>query len=448
MPIALRIESLSKQYRIYDRPGDRLKESLTRGRLQRHRPFWALRDVSFEIEAGTTIGLIGPNGCGKSTLLQIIAGTLEPTHGQVWHGGRVAALLELGAGFNPEFTGIENIYMNAALMGFTRAETTRLLPAIERFAEIGDFIRQPVKTYSSGMYVRLAFSVATSADPQLLLVDEALAVGDAAFQHRCVRRIKEMQKRGATILFVSHDPALVRAVCSRAVLLNGGRMVADGQPADVLNRYQKIIMAREEAYTAATSADVEAPTFPPVAEEEAGPPPADELPRELGELRYTYRHGDKSAEIISAELLDAAGRAVELVETGEPLSIRMRMRFHQDIPEPVCGFMIRNRHGINVYGTNTRQREHDLGPARQGEVIEATFAINCWLGQEHYSISFAVHTPEGISFDWLDEVIFFRVSCPIEMEGIANLNASVTARRLAPERRQAKAAAGADAPHA
>ena len=214
-------------------------------------------------------------------------------------------------------------------------------------------------------------------------------------------------------------------------------MAADGHPADVLNRYQKIIMAREEAYTAATSADAEASTSPP----------ADEVPPELSELRYTYRHGDGSAEIISAELIDAAGRAVELVETGEPLSIRMRMFFYQDIPEPVCGFMIRNRHGINVYGTNTRQREYDLGPVQRGDVIEAIFAINCWLGQEHYSISFAVHTPEGISFDWLDEVIFFRVSCPLEMEGIANLNASVTARRLAPRASEAEATASHDALH-
>lgn len=446
MSTVLRVENVSKQYRIYDRPGDRLKESLTRGRWKYHHPFWALSDVSFTVEAGTTVGLIGPNGCGKSTLLQIIAGTLEPTHGQVWHEGRIAALLELGAGFNPEFTGIENIYMNAALLGFSRGETTRLLPEIRRFAEIGEFIHQPVKTYSSGMYVRLAFAIAISSEPQLLLVDEALAVGDAVFQHRCVRRIQEMQKRGATILFVSHDPALVRAVCSRAILLNGGRLVIDDHPADALNRYQKIIMAREAAYQTDHPTAAEEPSSAPAGgtDEAARSLPVDEARREL---RYTYRHGDGSAEIISAELLDKGNRAVEVVETGEPLLVRMRMLFHQDIQEPVCGFMIRNRHGINVYGTNTRQREYELGPVYRGEVVEATFAINCWLGQEHYSISFAVHTPEGISFDWLDEVIFFRVSCPIEMEGIANLNARVTARRLAPRTSEAEAEAGADALH-
>src|SRR5919202_2326291 len=172
MATALRVERVSKQYRIYAHPGDRLKESLTRGRWKRHREVWALRDISFEVEAGTTTGIIGPNGCGKSTLLQIITGTLDPTQGQVWHEGRIAALLELGAGFNMEFTGVENAYMNAALMGFTRAETDRLLPEIERFAEIGPFIHQPVKTYSSGMYVRLAFAVAVSVDPQILIIDE------------------------------------------------------------------------------------------------------------------------------------------------------------------------------------------------------------------------------------------------------------------------------------
>src|ERR1041384_5563036 len=248
MSTALRVEGVAKQYRIYERPVDRLKESLTRGRLKRHREFWALKGLSFEIERGTTTGIVGPNGSGKSTLLQIIAGTLDPTHGAVWVDGRVAALLELGAGFNLEFTGIENVFMSAALMGFTKAETAARLPQIERFAEIGDFIHQPVKTYSSGMYVRLAFAIAVNSDPDILIVDEALSVGDTIFQHRCVRRIREMQERGVTVLFVSHEPTLVRTLCSRAILLYQGEAIADGSPVDVLNRYQRIIMAREAAY--------------------------------------------------------------------------------------------------------------------------------------------------------------------------------------------------------
>jgi len=257
MTMALRIEGVSKQYRTYARPSDRLKESITRGRLRRHQEFWALRDVSFELDKGATVGVVGPNGCGKSTLLQIIAGTLEPTHGNVWHEGRVAALLELGAGFDPEFTGVENVYLNASLLGLSRRETDRLFPSIERFAEIGQFLYQPVKTYSSGMFVRLAFAIAASVEPEILLVDEALAVGDAVFQHRCLRRMQELQAGGTTVLFVSHDLAAVRALCSRAILLSGGRIVEDGKPADVLNRYQKIIMAREQAYEESTTASGE-----------------------------------------------------------------------------------------------------------------------------------------------------------------------------------------------
>jgi lipopolysaccharide transport system ATP-binding protein len=416
MATALRVENVSKQYRIYERPGDRLKESLTRGRVKRHREFWALQEVGFEIEAGTTVGIVGPNGCGKSTLLQIIAGTLEPTHGDVWREGRVAALLELGAGFDPEFTGVENVHMNAALMGLTRRETERLLPEVERFAEIGAFIRQPVKTYSSGMYVRLAFAVAACVEPDILVIDEALAVGDAVFQHRCLRRIKEVQERGATVLFVSHDAAAVRALCSRAILLNAGRVVSDGKPSDVLNRYQKIIMERERAFeeseeaARARGADAGGETFAP--------------------LRYTYRHGDGSAEVLSAELLDASRRAVEIVETGEAVTVRVRARFNAEVEDAVVGFLIRNRHGVHAYGTNTKEQQIDFGHVARGETVEVSFEFNCWLGIDQYSVSLAVHSREGVSYDWLDGVLFFRVTSAVLVEGIANLNASVTARRL------------------
>src|SRR5437868_13599325 len=227
----LRVDGVAKQYRTYARPGDRLKESLTRGRVRRHKAFWALHNISFELDKGDIVGIIGPNGCGKSTLLQIIGGSLEPTQGEVWHEGRISALLELGAGFDPEFTGAENVFMNASLLGLARRETEALFPHIERFAEIGDFLYQPVKTYSSGMYVRLAFAIAASVEPEILIIDEALAVGDAVFQHRCLRRISELHERGATVLFVSHDAAAVLALCTRAVLLSAGRVIGDGAPA-------------------------------------------------------------------------------------------------------------------------------------------------------------------------------------------------------------------------
>ncbi|HSE21932.1 MAG TPA: ABC transporter ATP-binding protein [Pyrinomonadaceae bacterium] len=407
MSVALRVEQVSKQYRIYERPGDRLKESLTRGRLRRHREFWALQNVSFEIESGTTVGIIGQNGCGKSTLLQIIAGTLSPTHGDVWHEGRIAALLELGAGFDPEFTGIENVYMNASLMGFSRRETERIFPNIERFAEIGQFINQPVKTYSSGMYVRLAFAIAASVEPDILIIDEALAVGDAIFQHRCLQRIKELRDSGTTVLFVSHDTAAVRALCDRAILLSSGRMIADGKPADVLNDYQRIVMERQEAYEA--SAGSSATT--------------ENSPEPMAPLHYTYRHGDGSAEILAAELCNSAGRRTEIVETGEGLYAQVLVRFLRPVEEPIIGFLIRNRHGIHAYGTNTREQDLPLGHIVEGHTVIIRFAFDCWLGVDNYSVSFAVHSFDGHAYDWVDGALFFRVTSAKTTEGVANLNA-------------------------
>jgi ABC-type polysaccharide/polyol phosphate transport system ATPase subunit len=418
MAVAICVEGISKQYRIYRQPADRLKEMMSRGRWKTHREFWALRDVSFEVEEGTTFGIVGPNGSGKSTLLQIIAGTLEPTHGSVRHTGRVAALLELGAGFNAEFTGVENVFMNASLMGFSHAETEAMLPEVERFAEIGDFIHQPVKTYSSGMYVRLAFATAITAMPQILIVDEALAVGDAVFQHRCTRRLKEMQESGMTILFVSHDPGAIRALCSRALLLHSGRMEAIGKPADVLNRYQKLIMAREEAYEAERPTPAEETSISAADESEPSAP------------AYAYRHGDGSAQILRAQLLNAAYHPIELVESGEPVLLRVRVRFNAAAEAPVCGFLLRNRHGIHLYGTNTELQPADIGPTQCGQVIEVTFAFNCWLAPDSYSVTVAIHSSDGVSFDWVDGLLFFRVMSTVAMEGVANLNATAMTRRI------------------
>lgn len=424
MPPALRVESVSKQYRIYDRPVDRLKESVTRGRWKTHREFWALHDISFEIEAGTTTGIIGPNGSGKSTLLQIITGTLEPTHGTVSHEGRIAALLELGAGFNPEFTGIENIFMNASLLGLSKAETERLLPEIAGFAEIGEFIHQPLKVYSSGMYIRLAFATAIAVSPQILIIDEALSVGDAVFQHRCTRRIKEMQEAGTTILFVSHDPGAIRALCSRAILLNGGRVEADGTPAEVLDRYQKVIMAAEAAYAEAQLG---------LAHEKTPVSGASDVSETEVTPQFTFRHGDGSAEILRVDLLDASRRGIAMVETGQLVYVRVRVVFHEDIEDPVYGFVIRNRHGINLYGTNTSVQGIRSGLVKRGERVETTFSFNCWLAPDLYSVSIAVHSPTSVSFDWMDGVLFFRVFSEIVIEGVANLNAKVTTKSIGAE---------------
>ena len=415
MEPAVRVDGVSKQYRMYERASDRLKEMATLGRWKTHREFWALRDVSFEVEPGTTFGVVGPNGSGKSTLLQIIAGTLQPTIGNVWHTGRVSALLELGAGFNAEFTGVENVFMSASLMGFSHAETEAMLPSIERFAEIGEFIHQPVKTYSTGMFVRLAFAAAISVNPQILIVDEALAVGDAVFQHRCMRRIREMQEGGMTILLVSHDPNAIRALCSRALLLHEGRVEALGTPPDVLNRYQKLIMKRESAY------------------EESQPAAPDGEPAEVetaSKVSGSYRHGDGSAEIVAVDLLNAGRHRIEFLETGEEVVVRVRVVFREALEAPVCGFLIRNRHGIHIYGTNTDLQQLNIGPVRRGEIVEVSFVFNCWLAPDTYSLTLGVHSVDGISFDWVDGALFFRVMSIVAMEGVANLNATARLRRI------------------
>lgn len=244
--LAISVHDLSKCFHIYDKPRDRLFQMLVRGRKQYFKEFWALRDVSFDIRKGETVGIVGRNGSGKSTLLQLVCGTLNPTHGTISTNGRIAALLELGSGFNPEFSGRENVYMNAAVLGLSRAETEARFADIEAFAEIGEFIDQPVKTYSSGMMVRLAFAVAINVDAQVLIVDEALAVGDELFQRKCYARIENLKRNGATILFVSHSGGAVIELCDRAILLDGGELLLDASPKVVVGQYQKLLYAPTE----------------------------------------------------------------------------------------------------------------------------------------------------------------------------------------------------------
>src|SRR6185369_7659353 len=242
-------------------------------------------------------------------------------------------------------------------------------------------------------------------EPDILVIDEALAVGDAVFQHRCLKRIKDRHDRGATVLFVSHDTAAVRALCERAILLNAGRLIADGSPADVLNDYQRIVMEREEAYDADTSRTTD------------GPADAEEL----APVHYTYRHGDGSATIVSVDLRDTSSRRVEIVDSGTPLIAQITVQFQRDVESPVVGFLIRNRHGIHAYGTNTKEQQLDLGNVRQGQTITISFSFNCWLGIDDYSVSIAVHSLDGQAYDWLDGALFFKVVSQTLIEGVANL---------------------------
>jgi lipopolysaccharide transport system ATP-binding protein len=396
------VHGVSKLYRLYERPADRIVEALSLNRLRRHKDFWALKDVSLSVGRGETLGIVGPNGCGKSTLLQIICGVLEPTTGRVATQGRVAALLELGAGFNPEFTGRENVYLNGEILGLSRSQIEKALPEIERFADIGEFLDRPVKTYSSGMYVRLAFSTAINVSPDILVVDEALAVGDAVFANRCVRKFEEIRKRGVTVVFVSHDLSLVKLISDRAVFLLNGRIEAEGEPSHVINRYIGVVLERQKAFDAGE--------------------------RRRPALEATHRHGDRLAEVIAVELIGRDGEPARVVESGEPVVVRVTSQFHAEQPDPMVGIMIRTRIGMDVYGTNTKLEKLSLGHCHPGDTLEVEFHFDCWLAPQEYTLTVATQHPDGSSHDWLDEVLAFTVVAPRYTAGVANLHARVSAR--------------------
>ena len=362
----------------------------------RHTDFWALKDISFAVEKGETLSLVGPNGCGKSTLLQIVAGILQPTTGRVVTRGRIAALLELGAGFNPEFSGRENVYLNGEIMGLTHAEIDRAMPSIEAFAEIGEFIERPVKEYSSGMYVRLAFSTAIHVDPEILIVDEALAVGDAVFANRCVRKFEELRERKITVLFVSHDLGLVKALSDRAILLLHGRIEAEGAPSDVINRYIGLVLDQQRTPQ-----------------------------RKEDRVRGSFRHGDGTSEIMGVEILNARGEAVASVASGEPVTVRVRSRFHSAVHDPMVGILVRTRIGMDVYGTNTRIEQMELGEFQAGDELEVDFHLECWLTPQSYTLTVATQNADGTSHDWLDDAIAFDVVDTRVAAGVANLRAKV-----------------------
>jgi lipopolysaccharide transport system ATP-binding protein len=389
------LQNVSKLYRLYRRPSDRLRE-LVPGVSPLHTDFWALRDIAFNVEKGEALSLVGPNGCGKSTLLQIVAGILQPTTGRVVTRGRIAALLELGAGFNPEFTGRENVYLNGEIMGLSRADIDRAMPSIEEFAEIGEFMERPVKEYSSGMYVRLAFSTAIHVDPEILIVDEALAVGDAVFANRCLRKFQELRERKITVLFVSHDLGLVKQLSDRAILLLHGRIEAEGKPKDVINRYIGLVLEKQQPQT-----------------------------KKDERIRGSYRHGDGTSEIVGVELLNALGEPVASVASGETVTVRVRSRFHRPKQDPMVGILIRTRIGMDVYGTNTRIEQANLGNFAPGDELQVDFLLDCWLTPQQYTLTAATQNADGTSHDWLDDAIAFDVVDSRVAAGVANLRAQV-----------------------
>ncbi|MBI4874647.1 MAG: ABC transporter ATP-binding protein [Acidobacteria bacterium] len=397
------VQKVSKLYPLYRRPSDRILELLPLVGRRRHTDFWALREVSFQVERGETLGIVGPNGSGKSTLLEIVSGILQPTRGRVLAEGRIAALLELGAGFNPEFTGRENVFLNGEILGLGRREIEAVFPRIAAFAGIGEFIDRPVKEYSSGMYVRLAFSTAIHVEPDILIVDEALAVGDAIFANRCVQKFEELKRRQVTVLFVSHDLGLVKRLSDRALLMLGGRVEAQGAPKDVVNRYIGLVHEWQRA--------------PVVGQDGAAGPEA------------SFRHGDGASRILSVELLGQDGRPARSVESGAPVTVRVQARFESDVERPIAGILIRNRLGIDVFGTNTRIEGRDLGSFQRGETVEIDFRFDCRLTRQEYTLTAATQHWDGSSQDWLDDVLAFTVADPRDIAGLTDLNAQVVWRR-------------------
>jgi lipopolysaccharide transport system ATP-binding protein len=381
----VRAHGLGKRYKIYPRTRDRLIEWLGRGRWTRHREEWALRDVSFVLGARESLGIIGMNGAGKSTLLKILSGTTLPTRGEFDVNGRVAALLELGIGIHPEFTGWQNATLACQLLGLDESTIERCLPWIRNFSELGDHMEAPVRTYSTGMQVRLAFSTATAVRPDVLIVDEALAVGDAYFQHKSMGRIREFQREGTSLLFVTHDPAAVKSLCDRAILLDRGRLVRDGPPDAVYDFYNALI-ARKERDAA-----------------------IEQMPSGNG---VATRSGNRAAEIESVEMTDAAGHSCRSFATGQPARIACRARVRRALPTPTVGFVIRDRFGNDVFGSNTHHLGLGSGACRAGEVLRAVFDVDLRLGAGSYSVSVALHAEEshlGTNYDWWDRAIVFDV---------------------------------------
>jgi lipopolysaccharide transport system ATP-binding protein len=382
---AIKIENLSKCYQIYDQPRDRLKQFVL-PRVQRvlglpprqyFREFWALKDVSLEINKGEIVGIIGRNGSGKSTLLQLACGTLNPTSGDIRTNGRIAALLELGSGFNPEFTGRENVHMNAAILGLSKEETERRFDEIAAFADIGDFIDQAVKTYSSGMVVRLAFAVASCVDPEILIVDEALAVGDANFQAKCFRRFRTLQERGVTVLLVTHDISAVVQLCNRAFVLHKGRIVASGSPKEMSDEYRR--RCAEEVNARVGNSTMEGVSS---SQESC-------LEKWMARLPDAQVYGNGCATIEQFALLDEAGNLVQKIASGAKIVLRMKICFHEACEAPIAAFGFRNLAGQDLCGTNSWYENSEIGPVKAGDIVTVEYRFHLPLQTGSYHLCIA-----------------------------------------------------------
>ena len=386
--VAISVNHVSKVYKLYDNPMDRLKESLGLSRKKKYKEHYALNGISFEIKKGETVGIIGTNGSGKSTILKIITGVLNPTSGSVQVDGRISALLELGAGFNMEYTGLENVYLNGTMLGFSKEEIDARLQDILDFADIGEFIHQPVKTYSSGMFVRLAFAVAINIDPEILIVDEALSVGDIFFQSKCFRKFEEFKERGKTILLVSHDLSSISKYCDRVILLNKGNKVSEGSPKVVVDEYKKILANKSEGVETETK------------EEALDTPDQEVLNEQNGKFSIKnnwsksfplnpefIEYGTGQAEILDFLIRDCHGNITNLIEKDTEFEIEMKVKFHDAVSEPIFAYTIKDIRGTDLTGTNTMYENAPVREMHKDDVQEVGFRQKMTLQGGEYMLS-------------------------------------------------------------
>lgn len=377
--MAIEARQITKIYKLYNKPSDRMREALGLSRKKLYKEHYALRGVDLAIRQGEAVGIIGTNGSGKSTILKIITGVLNPTGGEVTVRGRISALLELGAGFNMEYNGIENIYLNGTMMGFSEKEIDEKLQAILEFADIGDYVYQPCKTYSSGMFVRLAFAVAINIEPEILIVDEALSVGDVFFQAKCYHKFEEFKQMGKTILFVSHDLSSIAKYCDRVILLNKGIKLGEGSPKEMIDAYKQVLVGQY-----------------PLPEEEMQ---TDEntLPEsEINEKALEY--GTRAGEITEYYLMDQKGTRTGAIIKGEKFTLHMKVRFNSDLPAPIFAFTIKDKRGTEITGTNTMVEKAFLSPVKAGEEKTITFTQHLDLQGGEYLLSLGVTGYEGDVF--------------------------------------------------
>ncbi|TFW02469.1 ABC transporter ATP-binding protein [Oxalobacteraceae bacterium OM1] len=382
---SIRVSGLGKAYKQYPTRWSRAAEWVLPFAGPRHKLKWVLQDISFHVEPGEAVGIIGINGAGKSTLLKLITGTSQPTTGNVQITGRVAAMLELGMGFHPDFTGRQNVYMSGQLLGYTTEDITAMMPDIEAFAEIGDYIDQPVRVYSSGMQMRLAFSVATARRPDVLIVDEALSVGDAYFQHKSFDRIRAFRNEGTTLLIVSHDKGSIQSICDRAILLDAGRLAKEGAPEEIMDFYNAMLAARDNQTV---------------------------TQKKLDDGKVQTVSGSGEATVTDIALLDEDGRPVETIDVGSTVTLKVRVKVHAPIPRLVLGYMIKDRLGQPMYGTNTDLKQMQADDVQPGEDFTYTFRFAANLGPGSYSVATAlVSTDTHLvnNYEWRDLALVFNV---------------------------------------